>query len=344
MSVAKLRPSRSWFKARDGRLEAPTLVQFTQPRSEHRFDQQLNCRTFVLELQSRQRFGGEHLPPEYCRLENAPSVKDGDPSVHLGRADGDGQREGLDVAWPERWQLDRTKEGFFQGVRFGHNHGQSVAGRIRLQLLGGGTAAAPPAIAYPGCSTDTAILCVAPARNPSMQLWPCPVRSRREPGRMKCEGACSRSALSRTGVAAGMVEAKMLAPLRSRSKMFRSMLPGIDLNTNDFDLDVNGLVQLTGSSTNLIVGGADSLLTADGITINNLANVELNGGTIQINEESGNGLLDINAGGELVGHGTLSMTDAVAANTTLIVNDGAITARRAALVIFGAAAGWHAVD
>ena len=89
------------------------------------------------------------------------------------------------------------------------------------------------------------------------------------------------------------------------------MSGGIDLNTNNFNLDVNGLVQLTDASTNLIVGGADSLLTADGITINSGANVELNGGTIQINEESGNGLLDIKLGGELVGHGTLSMTDAV---------------------------------
>ena len=115
-----------------------------------------------------------------------------------------------------------------------------------------------------------------------------------------------------------------------------TMSGGIDLNTNNFDLDVNGLVQLTGASTNLFVGAADSLLTADSITINSGANLEINGGAIQINEEAGNGLLDINAGGELIGHGTLSMTDAVAANTTLIVNDGAITARRAPLLIFGA--------
>jgi len=115
-----------------------------------------------------------------------------------------------------------------------------------------------------------------------------------------------------------------------------TMSGSIDLNTNGFDLDVNGTVQLAGSSTNLIVGGAASLLTADSVTIDNLANVELNGGTIQVIEEAGNGLLDINAGGELVGHGTLSMTDAVAAGTALIVNDGAITARRSPLTIFGA--------
>lgn len=115
-----------------------------------------------------------------------------------------------------------------------------------------------------------------------------------------------------------------------------TMSGGIDLFTNDFDLDVDGLIQLSNSSTNLIVGGADSLLTADSVTINNLANLQVDGGTITINEESGNGLLDINAGGELVGHGTLIMTDAVAANTTLIVNDGFITAQRSPLTIFGA--------
>jgi hypothetical protein len=115
-----------------------------------------------------------------------------------------------------------------------------------------------------------------------------------------------------------------------------TMSGGIDLDTNGFDLDVNGLVQLTDSSTNLIVGTASSLLTADSVTINSGANVELNGGTIQIIEETGNSLLDINVGGELVGDGTLSMNDGVAANTTLIVNDGAITARRDPLTIFGA--------
>ena len=114
-----------------------------------------------------------------------------------------------------------------------------------------------------------------------------------------------------------------------------TMSGGIDLNTNNFTLAVDGLAQLSGANTNLVVGGAGSLLLADFITINSGANVELNGGTIQINDESGNGLLDINAGGALVGHGTLTMGDAVGVATTLIVNDGAITARRAPLVLLG---------
>jgi hypothetical protein len=112
-----------------------------------------------------------------------------------------------------------------------------------------------------------------------------------------------------------------------------TMSAGIDLNTSNFDLDVNGLVQLTAANTNLIVGAADSLLTADRITINSGANLETGGGTIQINEESGNGVLDINAGGEFLGHGTLSMTDVVGAATTLIINDGIINARRTPAII-----------
>jgi hypothetical protein len=114
-----------------------------------------------------------------------------------------------------------------------------------------------------------------------------------------------------------------------------TMSGGADLYTNNYDLDVNGLIQLSNTGTNLIVGGADSLLTADSITVNNLATLQLDGGAIQINEESGNGLLDINVGGKLLGHGTLTMTDSVAANTTLIVNDGFITAQRSPAVIFG---------
>ena len=115
-----------------------------------------------------------------------------------------------------------------------------------------------------------------------------------------------------------------------------TMCAGIDLFTDEFDLTVDGLVLLSDSSTNLIVGEAASLLTADSITINSLADLELDGGTIQVIEETGNGAMDINTDGELAGHGVVIMTDGLAAVTTLIVNDGIITARRAPLVLFGA--------
>ncbi|GMU23122.1 MAG: hypothetical protein AMXMBFR13_32050 [Phycisphaerae bacterium] len=110
---------------------------------------------------------------------------------------------------------------------------------------------------------------------------------------------------------------------------------GIDLLLNDSDLDVNGLVQLSGAGTLLNVGAAGSLLTADSILINSGADLVLTGGAIQVNEEAGNGLVDINVGGELVGHGALAMTDAVLAGTTLIFNNGAITARHDSTIIFG---------
>jgi hypothetical protein len=115
-----------------------------------------------------------------------------------------------------------------------------------------------------------------------------------------------------------------------------TMSNGIDLATNNFDLTVDGLVQMINASTNLIIGDADSLLAADSVTINADARIQIDGGTLQINEESGNGLLDINADGLLLGHGIVSATDALAATTTLIVNDGTIAAQRSPLVIFGA--------
>ena len=114
------------------------------------------------------------------------------------------------------------------------------------------------------------------------------------------------------------------------------MSNGIDLFTNSFDLTVDGLVQVSNASTNLIIGGADTFLNADSVTINADARIQIDGGTLQIDEESGNALLDINADGLLFGHGTVNLIDALAATTTLIVNDGTITAQRSPLVIFGA--------
>jgi hypothetical protein len=111
---------------------------------------------------------------------------------------------------------------------------------------------------------------------------------------------------------------------------------GFDLHTNSFDLTVDGLVQVSNASTNLVIGGADTFLNADSMTINADARIQIDGGTLQIDEESGNGLLDINADGLLFGHGTVNLIDALAATTTLVVNDGTITAQRSPLIIFGA--------
>jgi hypothetical protein len=99
---------------------------------------------------------------------------------------------------------------------------------------------------------------------------------------------------------------------------------GIDLNTSGNDLDVNGLVQLGGASTTLIVGG--SLLSVDDIIINNGGTLRLSNGAITINEESGSGLFDINVGGTLAGNGVVNLTDAVPSNTVLLILDGTLTA------------------
>ena len=115
-----------------------------------------------------------------------------------------------------------------------------------------------------------------------------------------------------------------------------TMSGGIDLVMNDFDLTVDGFVQLSDSSTNLIIGGANSFLAADAAIINADARIQLDGGTLQIDEESGNGLIEINTDGILVGHGTVSLLDALAVTTTLLINDGTIRAQRSPVVIFGA--------
>ncbi len=113
-----------------------------------------------------------------------------------------------------------------------------------------------------------------------------------------------------------------------------TMSGGIDLFTNDFDLTVDGLVQLTGASTNLFIGGAASELNADNLTINSGGTVELSGGTLTLDEESGTSLLDINAGGTLSGHGVITFADTPLLATTLLSNDGTLTAlSRAAIII-----------
>ncbi len=111
---------------------------------------------------------------------------------------------------------------------------------------------------------------------------------------------------------------------------------GIDLFTNDFDLTVDGLVQVSDANTNLIVGGANSQLEIDNLTINNGADVEIDGGVVRLDIQPNASLVDINAGGEILGHGTLRVADILGVVTTQIINDGTITAQRSPLVIFGA--------
>lgn len=109
---------------------------------------------------------------------------------------------------------------------------------------------------------------------------------------------------------------------------------GIDLDTSEFDLTVDGLVQLTGAGTNLFIGDGAGSVNTDNLTINSSATVELTGGLLTLDEELGSSLLDINVGGTLAGNGVITFADTPALATTLLVNDGTITAFSQGALIF----------
>lgn len=105
-----------------------------------------------------------------------------------------------------------------------------------------------------------------------------------------------------------------------------TMSGGIDLFLNGFTLSVGGLVQLTGSSTNLFVGGASAALNANNLTINNLGVVELSGGQMLVQVPGVVlGALTINTGGTLSGNGAVNLDDPVV-TATVLNNNGTITA------------------
>jgi fibronectin-binding autotransporter adhesin len=109
---------------------------------------------------------------------------------------------------------------------------------------------------------------------------------------------------------------------------------GIDLFANDFDLLVDGLVQVAGASTNLFIEGAAGSVNADDIVINASGIVELRGGTLTMDEEVGTALIDLNAGGFLQGNGLISFADNPGVATAMLVNDGTLTALSRGLTIF----------
>jgi hypothetical protein len=110
----------------------------------------------------------------------------------------------------------------------------------------------------------------------------------------------------------------------------------ISLSTANYDLTVDGSIQLVDDSTDLIIGGAASVVMADRVTINNLGEVRMSGGTLNIVEETRNGLLDINLGGLLSGVGTVNMQDALPGIASLLINDGEISATSSSSIIGGA--------
>jgi hypothetical protein len=112
-----------------------------------------------------------------------------------------------------------------------------------------------------------------------------------------------------------------------------TMSGGIDLFTSDFDLSVDGLVQVSGAGTNLFIGDAAGSVNADNVTINSGGTIELSGGNLIINEEAGTGVLRINAGGTLRGNGLISNPDMPIGAISVLVNDGTLTALSRASII-----------
>jgi hypothetical protein len=108
---------------------------------------------------------------------------------------------------------------------------------------------------------------------------------------------------------------------------------GIDLSTNGHLLSVDGLVQLAGAGTNLFVQGAASSLDADQVTINSGGALELFGGTLTLDEEVGNGVLTINAGGTLAGNGVVHLVDNPFPATRVLTNNGTLTAVSRPLIV-----------
>ncbi|MAT72458.1 MAG: hypothetical protein CMJ58_23395 [Planctomycetaceae bacterium] len=105
--------------------------------------------------------------------------------------------------------------------------------------------------------------------------------------------------------------------------------------TNDFELIVNGDTSVSGSGSSIIIFGGDP----DGLDTNNLTigsggSVILNSTTaqgtavVEVDGDSGTGLLDID-GGTLIGTGRVDLEATPGVATTLLTNNGTITANTA---------------
>lgn len=113
-----------------------------------------------------------------------------------------------------------------------------------------------------------------------------------------------------------------------------TMSASSELFTNGQDLTIAGLVQLSGADTDLLVGGADSAVEADNVVINSGASLELRGGALNVDAD-GVGTLAINTGGLFAGNGELNFKDLPAINTSLLINDGTISALSRPLALLG---------
>ncbi|WP_428307674.1 beta strand repeat-containing protein [Lacipirellula sp.] len=112
-----------------------------------------------------------------------------------------------------------------------------------------------------------------------------------------------------------------------------TMSASSELLLNGHALTVDGPTTLSGSGTRLDLTGALSTLDAADVTINSGATLFVDEGAIQsLATGVANSTVTINAGGTFSGNGELSMADSIAAVTTLINNNGTITALNPAVV------------
>ena len=110
---------------------------------------------------------------------------------------------------------------------------------------------------------------------------------------------------------------------------------GISLNTNDFNLVSNGLLQLTGAGTDLTIGGSSSTVWADGVALTTSSRIYLEGGVLAVPV----GIIDLNSGCTLSGQGVVALNANVAVATGLLVNDGTLSASASGILIGMPAAG-----
>lgn len=108
-----------------------------------------------------------------------------------------------------------------------------------------------------------------------------------------------------------------------------TMSDGIELDTESYFLDVNGAITLSDAGTILRAGESDTIglpptsVSAYNITVNDGATYA-NANFTSIIDPAGIGLLNINTGGTLAGHGLIRSGDGIGTPTVVFSNDGVI--------------------
>jgi hypothetical protein len=108
---------------------------------------------------------------------------------------------------------------------------------------------------------------------------------------------------------------------------------GIDLSTNGFLLIASDITSITGDGTVLHIEGASSTLDGRTVTLNSSGAIQLDAGTLRVvTSTTSPGVVDINPGTTISGHGTVRVDGSPSTVTTVIINDGAISATSTPLI------------